>query len=489
MKRFLTWLLAAVLSLGTLASCASDPEDTPETTAAAADTTTAAAVETEPAETELSDDLAPMSYDGYTFTILTSKSSTQHVIHTFHEATGDVLNDAMYQRTLDVEEKYDIVFADDKADTDAYGATTLFKNSVAAGDGAYDVAMLLEREGFPLTSQDYYIDMNTLQYVNLDKPYWNKGINDVINMGKETYLAYGSLVLGVYDMTHLILFNKDMQEDLSLESPYDLVLSGDWTLDVMAEMARAARNDANGDGVWGLEDTYGFVGGSNAIMMDFITASRNRTIDTDENGNTVVTMLSNPKIEEVFTKVSDIFWEPGFWYTKSSSSNNYYLTDTFFQTNQALFADHTFYSMIQLRDMESDFGVVPFPKYDGEQQQYGTMVEAGTRLITIPTTAKNPDLSGAVLETLNFLSYRDVMPAYYEVTLKQKVSRDDISARMLDLIIDSIYYDLGATVFNDNIKDGIFKPLFSGNKRNFVSYATKLTPSIEKAIAKAQGLS
>ena len=59
MKRFFALLLAAVLALGTLASCASEPQDTPETNPAAVDTTTAAAVETEPAETELSDDLEP----------------------------------------------------------------------------------------------------------------------------------------------------------------------------------------------------------------------------------------------------------------------------------------------------------------------------------------------------------------------------------------------------------------------------------------------
>ena len=79
------------------------------------------------------------------------------------------------------------------------------------------------------------------------------------------------------------------------------------------------------------------------------------------------------------------------------------------------------------------------------------------------------------------------MPAYYEVTLKQKVSRDSVSAQMLDLIMDSICYDLGMTMFCDHIKDPIFSTLFKGNKREYVSTATKKIPAIEAAIAAARG--
>jgi hypothetical protein len=192
-------------------------------------------------------------------------------------------------------------------------------------------------------------------------------------------------------------------------------------------------------------------------------------------------------MEEIFTRVSDMCWENGFWYTKSTDSNTYWHTDNYFQKDQALFADLTFYGTITLRDMESDFGIVPFPKYTAEQDGYGVMVEAGTRTMTMPTTAAQPELSGAVLETLHWLSWRDVMPAYYEVTLKQKVSRDDISSRMLDLIMDSIYYDLGATMFCSQIKDGIFTNLFGSNNRTFVSKVTSQISVIEKAITAARG--
>ena len=78
------------------------------------------------------------------------------------------------------------------------------------------------------------------------------------------------------------------------------------------------------------------------------------------------------------------------------------------------------------------------------------------------------------------------MPAYYEVTLKEKVSRDSVSSQMLDLIMDSIYYDLGMTMFNDYIKDPIFTTLFNANRDAYVSTVNKRMKAIESAIADAQ---
>lgn len=58
---------------------------------------------------------------------------------------------------------------------------------------------------------------------------------------------------------------------------------------------------------------------------------------------------------------------------------------------------------------------------------------------------------------------------------------------MLDLILNSIHYDLGATMFNDQVKDGIFRNLIRDNKREYVSTVTAQLPKIESAIVNAGG--
>ncbi len=481
--RIFALLLAIMMLLPTLAACSDAPADKGDTTVA-----DAAAAETEPSEPELSDDLPEMDFKGESFVFLTTATTSQHAVTVYPEDSGDVLESAFYERTQAVAAKYNIVFKDDVIGANSATTMEMFQQSISAGDKAYDVGMLHDRRAFTVVKEGYFMDMAKMPHVNLDKPYWNKNVNEAIRMTDETFLVYGALVLSLYDMTHVLLFNKDMLNNLKLENPYDLVNNGTWTLDKMREMALAARKD-NGDGTWDKADTYGFVGGYNTVAMDFVTASRSRTVEADGKGNVILRLSSDPRIEETFTKVMDLFWDPGFWYTKSQNSNDYYTKDTLFQTNQALFADHTFFSMIQLRDMEADFGALPFPKVYENQTEYGSMVEAGARVLTVPVTTKNPALTGAVLETMNFLSYRDVLPAYYEVVLKQKVSRDSDSAKMLDLILDSIYYDLGATMFNDQIKDGIFRDLFRDNKREYASRVTTQLPKIEQAITNAGGKS
>lgn len=478
-------LLLLLAGTALLASCGESAQ-TPAETGNAAETVQETAA---PEESDiLADPVPAKDFGGASFTVLASSTSTQHLQIAFNTQVGEVLDDAMYNRTKAVEEKFNIVFNDDYVPGVSDDANKALKDAVSAGEDAYQIALILERNAFSMTNEGYFYDIADLPQVDFTQPWWFSDVNETINLSDHYYLTYGSVNLGFYDFMHALLFNKQMIANLDLESPYDLVLSGDWTFDKMAEMARAARSDADGDGVWGTGDIYGFVGAPNTTVVDFLASSRVRMISVDEQKNVTVNLITDPKINEIYEKVCTTFWDPGFWYTKSGNSNSYYLTDTYFQTDQALFADHTLYTTGLLRDMKTDFGIVPFPKMDAAQDGYGTMVEAGTRAITVPTTIAAPELVGHVLETLNFLSYRDVTPVYYEITLKQKYSRDDISTKMLDIILDSVFYDLGDTMFNDLVKDGIFQPLLKANKHDYVSTATKKLSSIEKSIEKAKGI-
>ena len=92
----------------------------------------------------------------------------------------------------------------------------------------------------------------------------------------------------------------------------------------------------------------------------------------------------------------------------------------------------------------------------------------------------------SVLEMLNFYSYYNVRPAYYEVMLKQKYTRDSVSGQMLDIITNNIFYDTGSTMFNDYVKDGLFQTILVAKKRDYVSFATKRIKALEKAIETAK---
>ena len=102
-------------------------------------------------------------------------------------------------------------------------------------------------------------------------------------------------------------------------------------------------------------------------------------------------------------------------------------------------------SAINYRDTEVDIGILPYPKYDEAQEDYVSLDWGG--LMCIPTTIGNPDLTGAALEVLAYESANEVLPAYYDVLLEGKLARDTDTVAMLDILFDTIAYEVGGNYF------------------------------------------
>ncbi|MCQ2427526.1 MAG: hypothetical protein MJ137_03855 [Clostridia bacterium] len=88
-----------------------------------------------------------------------------------------------------------------------------------------------------------------------------------------------------------------------------------------------------------------------------------------------------------------------------------------------------------------DYGIIPYPKFDDEQEKYLTLVHDGTTIYCIPSTCTSMKMVSAVTEALCAESWRTVTPAYFEVALKNRYASDMHSAAMIDLIRAGITTD------------------------------------------------
>ena len=155
-----------------------------------------------------------------------------------------------------------------------------------------------------------------------------------------------------------------------------------------------------------------------------------------------------------------------------------------FEESRALFTDMNMTDVITLRTMEADFGVIPWPKYD-EGSEYCTNVDAGTNLFLVPITASDPARTSVILESLCRIGSRLVLPAYYEVTLQSKTSRDNESADMLDIIKSALIFDLGyynsdlSGVFNNEFVDFV-----GSSNRDITSWYEKSAKAVNKTLEK-----
>ena len=66
-----------------------------------------------------------------------------------------------------------------------------------------------------------------------------------------------------------------------------------------------------------------------------------------------------------------------------------------------------------------------------------------TSLPLAETVVEDNEMSQIVLEALNSTAYRITVPALYDVVLQRKMTRDEESADMLDIIFGNMVFDVG----------------------------------------------
>lgn len=70
------------------------------------------------------------------------------------------------------------------------------------------------------------------------------------------------------------------------------------------------------------------------------------------------------------------------------------------------------------------------------------MTDPNFAVMCIPTTNQDPERISIIVEDWAYHSSESVMNAYYEITLKNKTTRDEESAQMMDIIKDSLMYEM-----------------------------------------------
>jgi hypothetical protein len=480
-RKVLCSFLAVIMISAVLVSCSNggepaDAENTDTQENNSAEQTTADTVDSLEALRPVFPD--NLNFDGYEFTILT-RGDESHVmpLHTrdiiAETETGNTINDAVYSRNLEVEEKFNIqIKAVILPETNEGAPNEAVKNSVLSGEDEYDLVFGHAVFSAGTASAGYLLSWNTIPYVDFTKPWWCEGAVKGLAVGDKLFLSLSDLSVSSNHYAYMAYFNKDILEEFHVESLYELVRSGKWTFDKVAEVTKGITQDINGDGVMGEDDRYGLIVSYGAL--NFFYAGGNTLMSKDENNYPVLNILTERTLN-TFEKAFDICHAD---YTMFAPSwENSIAMNKMFTSNQALLYFTNLERIDSLRDMDSDFGVVPYPKLDEEQDKYHTYVDGHSPLLGIPKTASDIARTGAITEELSYLSKKYLVPAYYDVTLKTKFARDEESAEMLDYIFDGRVYDFG--YIYDFSTAYIFQNQINSNKREYVS-------AIEKSLTAAQ---
>jgi len=474
-----TNLCAALLLCAALTACGDAAGKPGNDTAADTAAATGADTETTAAVTLYADDLDEMDFGGAQFRIRTIENVNVHSYVDVQESSADVYDQALFTRNRAVEERFNIVISETIAEDNA----SLFKNLVLAGDDAFEMGTLRCTDALTFWEDNLIHDISVLPHLNLDKPYWAKKLNESISIGGYQYTAIGDYDINVLDLTFALLFNKQMVTDYDFTNPYAMVADGSWTMDNMLAMMTEVIADINGDGEMSEDDRWGYLGDPRMVLPGFWIGSGEMSILKDENDRPYINMNSE-RFVEVFNRIFEITLDAGTRYeTKTSDADVPTENVAIFSESRALFMDVSLFHLQALRNMETDFGIIPYPKYDEAQQEYYSRVSYYWANV-VPTTNTNLDMTGAILEALNSMSSSTVVPAYYEIALKTKYSRDEESAAMLDLIFDNRVVDIGDTILCSDIRDGFILDMYKKKNRDLASQLAKKEKAINKIFEK-----
>ena len=483
-KRMCICLLCAGMLLS---ACGNN---TPAETESTSDTETVQNVETEPDETTraTTPDNLPSDLKFGGETVVYQVRGDENCIAEFQieELTGEVVNDALYQRNIDVSERLNV-----KLDTSigngwqSYGGTvSAIRASIQAADGAYDVIAGWSAQIPSLSLEGLFLDAQTIPYLDLKMPWWNQSCRTELKIGNRLFFVTGDLTQTIIESMYVYTFNQKVATDLGIEDPYTVVNEGRWTLDYVRKQTVDLGSDRNGDGKMDKSDFYGLATYQVNGMDNYMQAARVSMMGRDADDVPVLD-VDMDRMTSLIEKVYALCFENPGCYVEEGA--NYDISYAVFKADRALY---TTIMMSQVRtelaDMESDFGILPFPKLDETQSEYGTRVQDGLTIFAVPIDCQKVDITGAVMEAMAAENYRKVTPAVYDVAMKTKYSRDPASAAMIDLIQQSVLINF-ESVYNESIGSPWFvmRDLMGAKSSDFASYWAKHVNKIERELGKA----
>ena len=396
------------------------------------------------------------------------------------EETGDIVNDAIYKRNRSIEKKYNFII-DMAYMTDAQ-LTPAIKNSVSSGSNDYEMVIPPIDRAAAMSHSGYLYNLNNVDYLDFSRKWWNPSTLHNYSIGNKLYFATGDFILSDDDAATSMMYNKNLAQMLgtpSADELFDVVMAGGWTVDLMFDIAAEAIADLNGDGRVNYGDRFGLAA-CHWVQTAFMGACNETLTKKDENDLPVFN-AGNERFINVFDKIN------------SYITNKQLVAIEYMDFPQDLgdltMNDYALFTAAELacvrlfRSMESDFAILPFPKFDTTQDKYYSFMVTST-CMAIPTSNADTATTGLILEALNAESGRLVNPAYYEIAVAKKYFRDDKSFRILELILENPVCDVLYWVHLWGGFDATFTNLVRRQGSDIVSTVEKNRDKVEAAIQK-----
>ena len=334
---------------------------------------------------------------------------------------------------------------------------SVLAQAVATTDNSFQLAATHSSYNARVTLNDQYWEMRQFaDQINLDAPWWSASWVENATVNDKLFFITGDVSLTMWEELYAVFFNRQMAADREEEigDLYQLVRDGEWTLETLAELSDIYI-DANGNDERDAGDTYGLLINRHS-MRTFVTSCDLPIAQRNEDGGFDLIFMDEDHVEkvtDVYTQLFELIYQnDGTWDSKIYRDEDYTeMLEMFTAEDGALFMTGTLQNASALRHAKMEFGILPFPKYDEDQENYLAHSYDGLSSFAIPACTGTPEMSAKVLDAMGAESKYSVIPAYYEVVLQGRVAQDAESKEMLNIIRENLYFDFGF-IYSDALK-------------------------------------
>lgn len=438
------------------------------------------------AGTEENPNLPKKDYGGYEFTFITNEGSAYNTGYLVSDGEdAEILDNAIIKRNNLLEEKYNIKVKQ----LNVSDITTEVRAQVMGGVTEFDVILASCSNLATMAQENLLFNLLDIELFNWDKSYWDSNSKEQLMIGDKLYFA--NCALNIHTIGFCVFFNKQLVENFQLDSPYELMEKNEWTIDNWAKMVSAVSVDVDQDGNMTENDQYGTLMEHHNPRM-FLYASGVRATTNDENGYPQLTLMKDgDKTVNLYEKLKAVFTNDACTYCMTCSnvefdssqySHKYSYLRFLFTQDLYLFHYTSEGALGAFAEMESEFGVLPFPKYDANQEGYKTIYPYNNNLLAIPSVNEDLERTAVLLEDMNYFSSFTVVPSWFDTLLTRRYTRDDESEESLHILRDNCVYDIGLYYNFGDLRSGILDvdPRQSNISRNYARLEKAVNAHIKK---------
>ena len=460
MKRYISLIMALLMLVGCLFTTVSCKNDSIENNDVEENTDT---VSTE-TENELSK-LKDYDFDGREITVLAREQFGYEIDSA--ERSGEWISQLVALRNSSVEEKYNvklkIILIPGIWENRAQYKTAIKAAVEAGGRCEYDIISGAQNQINSYVTEGMFANLHGNENIDFDNKWWFDGFVDNMTINNKLYFTVGDVGVTLLENMNVVVFNKTLFDQNGISYPYELVRNNEWTLEKLAEISKnytcadINENDRTDPG-----DSFVLCGGG-AKLRSITTSFDIKITSPDNMGLPEITMYNQRTVDIVDRFQSLLVSNSRAYFKDKDDDGSEVFPAEIFKDNRALMMFTLLTDIKELTASSVKFGIVPFPKYNSDQENYYTHVYETLTVYTIPVNAASQEESGLMLEALGASSYDNVTEEYFEKVLSLQNSDDVDSLEMLSMARENISFNFGfvhsasigdiGSVF-DNIKLG-----------------------------------